>query len=272
MLASALVLLLVAQPGVGKRIDVSLRGASLTQVLDLLQDVSKKNLVLLEDPKAPRRDAFDLEVKGRPWDTVLFDVLKANGLSRQEQDNVIFIGSKEQLAARKPYGGKGKRVSVELVNARPSDAIAALSAASGERLTEVHGGRAVTRRLRNLPADFLASLIVELSGASAGEPADTPKLALAEGDPPCVAPNVKLADLELTVVATGTATPTAITRGPDGQTYQVAWRGCLGDEAAKVKAVRPGEVVTSVGWRLRLGAAAVREEPADPAPENLNAP
>lgn len=276
MLTSVLVAWLLAAPpapnqaasGVGKKVTVSLKSASVQQVLDVIAEVSRFNVVLFDEP-AVRKHVFDLEVKDKPWDTLLSEVLKTSGLFKMEQANVIYVGTEARLKARKPYGGTNKRVSLELSGARVSDAVAALTVTGRVELSPMNGGSLQTRKVRNLPTDFIASLLSEVSGASADAPADVPPLGLPEGDPKCAAGDVAVKTLQLTAVSTGTADPAAIARAPDGRTFLLLYKGCVGLEAEAVRHIRRDEVVTSSGWVLKLGAPATRAPSSPPVDEKL---
>lgn len=242
---------------------MSLQGATLREVLELIAEISKRNVVLFDEAKNGKH-VFDLEVKDKPWDTLLSDVLKASGLTKDQQDSVIFIGTREQLMARKPYGGTDKRLTVELSGARVGDVVPALRIAGAKELPEVKGGTLQTRKLRNLPADYLVSLLSEVSGASVDAPLDQPPLREPDGEPPCAASEDALQTLQLTVVVSGVANPSAVARTPDGRTFLLRRKDCVGREREQVKQILRDSLITTSSWRLKLGG------PAEPPAPDVN--
>jgi len=71
----------------GRRIDLSFKQAELTQIFRLLSDVGGRNLVLSHGVKAK----VDIQLKNTPWDKVLDDLVRRNGLKTIKIGPALYI-------------------------------------------------------------------------------------------------------------------------------------------------------------------------------------
>lgn len=242
-------------PFVGKKVTLSLKGTTLAAVLEVLADISKRNMVLLD---APQKPTFDLEVKNEPWDQVLDEVVSQAGLAMREEGNLVVVGTAERIDARRQQKRKwvAKRLTLALAEASLSDALDLLSR-TGELTVRGGGGKPLRATLRNMPIDQMVAILVELSGGALDTALDAGRPASPAG---CAAGESSVHDLVLTATLTGSAQPLAVVRARNGRTFVMEYRGCVGSEGEQVKVIRRNEVETSGPSRLVLGGKASPSE------------
>ena len=73
----------------GRRIDLDVKNAEVTEVLRLLADVGHVNMIVADDVKG----TITLRLRQVPWDQALEVIAKAKGLGVEEDGNLITVGS-----------------------------------------------------------------------------------------------------------------------------------------------------------------------------------
>ncbi len=81
----------------GRRITIELRDVDIHNVLRLITEVSRKNLVVADDVSG----RVTLRLRNVPWDQALDLVLRAKGLDKEEEGNIIRVAPAERLAAER---------------------------------------------------------------------------------------------------------------------------------------------------------------------------
>ena len=80
----------------GERLTLNFQDIDVRSVLQLLADTSGQNIVVSDSVTGN----LTLRLQNVPWDQALDIVLRAKGLDKRRQDNVIMIGPTEELASR----------------------------------------------------------------------------------------------------------------------------------------------------------------------------
>jgi type IV pilus assembly protein PilQ len=80
----------------GERLTLNFQDIDVRSVLQLLADTSGQNIVVSDSVTGN----LTLRLQNVPWDQALDIVLRAKGLDKRRQDNVILIGPTDELAAR----------------------------------------------------------------------------------------------------------------------------------------------------------------------------
>jgi type IV pilus assembly protein PilQ len=78
----------------GRRITLDFHDIEIRNLLRLIADVSKKNIVVAEDVSGK----VTVSLRNVPWDQALDLILKSKGLGKEEMGNVIRIAKYEQIA------------------------------------------------------------------------------------------------------------------------------------------------------------------------------
>lgn len=249
---------IAAAKGKGAVMSADFTKAPLSEVLRLIGDVSKANIVILEGADT----AIDVSVKATPWDDVLADVVAKANLAVVREGSLYIVGSQAAIDARKAqkktkYAGVVLDIDVVGVDAR--DAGTLLAVATGKPIV-LDGGTAATLRLRRVPSDLAREMIVLQTGATMGEPvkipkAPTPDPKAAKSAKPakaCVAARLPLTDLEIVgIVRAGTKAWAMFGTRTSAETYIVDKAGCLGIESEKVTFLG-ADTVTAAGLAYPL--------------------
>jgi RNA polymerase sigma factor (sigma-70 family) len=85
----------------GRRVNLDFKNAKIQNVLRLLSDVASVNIWTANDVK----DEVTIKVKDMPWEQVVDQVCREQGLHCQRTDNVILV-SHAELASPHPYYGR----------------------------------------------------------------------------------------------------------------------------------------------------------------------
>lgn len=226
----------------GKKVRVVEQGVQVGKLLQLIADISKLNVVLLDAPKTP---TLDVKAEDQPWDQLLEDVVARSGLSMKREGNVVIVAAAARLAARASANFTGKRQNFFFENADVRDAAELISRASGLDLGATAGTKPVSAKLRNVPGDQAIALVLELADAKAA-----PRKANTEKG--CAAPSTPLEKVKLTATATGTAKPLAVVTDESGRGWIAELKGCVGVENAVIKTLLPDELITSGTHDLTL--------------------
>src|SRR5580658_4351279 len=80
----------------GERLTLNFQDIDVRSVLQLLADTSGQNIVVSDSVTGN----LTLRLQNVPWDQALDIVLRAKGLDKRRQDNVIIIGPTDELASR----------------------------------------------------------------------------------------------------------------------------------------------------------------------------
>jgi hypothetical protein len=225
---------------VGKKMTFEVKSADYATVFRMISDVSRKNVVLFDEPSTA---TIDLAVDQQPWDQVLDEVVARSGLRSKHIDNLVLVGTPSRLQAFSGRTFTGRRLSVNFVGADVRDAAALVAQGSGLELGAGEGARRITTRLRNVPADLVIALLVELANAL---PAG--RFAMDSG---CAASDTPLNELTLLGTVTGTAKPLALIGGRGPRASGVGLKECLGAERDTVKTITADKVI-SAGRELSL--------------------
>lgn len=251
---------IAAAKGKGAAMSADFTKAPLSEVLRLIGDVGKANIVILEGADT----AIDVSVKATPWDDVLADVVAKANLAVVREGSLYIVGSQAAIDARKAqkkpkYAGVVLDIDVVGVDAR--DAGTLLAVATGKPIV-LDGGTAATLRLRRVPSDLAREMIVLQTGATIGEPVKVPKAPTPKADPKaaksakpakaCVAARLPLTDLEIVgIVRAGTKAWAMFGTRTSAETYIVDKAGCLGIESEKVTFLG-ADTVTAAGLTYPL--------------------
>lgn len=224
------------EKGKGKKMSIELEATTLPAVLRLVSDISKLNVVALD----PGPESLKVVAKDSPWDVVLDDVVKQAGLEARREGSLVLVGRADKLAARAPLPSKAGRLTVIVRGALVGDALEMTARASGFAAS-ASGGTPLTVTLRNLPADGIAALLLELSGGVKAErPAPATGCAMPEGKAKTIG------------VAVGVVTPTAIIADEKSHTFVVDKTSCVGAGKVAVKHITQAGVGLSDGSKLEL--------------------
>jgi hypothetical protein len=78
------------QPHRGRRIDLDVKGADIHDVLRLLADVGRVNIVVADDVQG----SLTLRMRQVPWDQALDVIVRVRGLFAERDGNVIIVSAK----------------------------------------------------------------------------------------------------------------------------------------------------------------------------------
>ena len=235
----------------GARVTLDLKAAPIADVLRLLADVGKVNIVLADPPPPP----LDIKVKGVPWDKVLDDVVRRSSLASQHAGNLVIVGPPELIANRKKakkHVHKARPIDLDVTNAEAPAAAKLLAAAGGIAVAiDGKGPQPAMLRLRKVPADQAAELLALHTGTSLVVKAVPPVRLAAEG---CIAETTQLKQLRLAGIARNGLKAWALFIDPTGQAYVATKGSCIGVGATMINGFGAGSV------SLDLGDAETRAE------------
>lgn len=83
-------------PYTGEKIDLNFQNVEIRTVLQIIAEVSEKNLVVSDNVQGN----ITLRLKNVPWDQALDIVLKTKGLDKREAGNVLLVGTVSEIAER----------------------------------------------------------------------------------------------------------------------------------------------------------------------------
>ncbi len=239
----------------GKKMSLDQVNGDVSKVLTQIATVAGRSVVVLSPPRGP----ITLHVKDQPWDKVLDDAVAQVGLVAHREGSLILVGTTGAIEAHHGTKFIGKRLTVELRDADAQTAVAALSAAAGLPAPAVSGGRTLSLAIKNAPVDQELDLVLAVSGAHRVDAG-----ALAPPSSGCAAATTELADLRVTGVVVGSATPTAVLADTHGHSWVSQLQGCVGKEGAVTKHVLRGGVVLGfdkleVRLEIEPGSLALKE-------------
>lgn len=94
----------------GKKIDLDMTDANITDVLRLLAEVSNLNIVASDDV----RGTISLRLKNVPWDQAFDIILKSKGLDSIKKGNVIMVAPVDKIKQEKEAALTSKKVQEKL--------------------------------------------------------------------------------------------------------------------------------------------------------------
>jgi type IV pilus assembly protein PilQ len=95
----------------GRRITLEFHDIEIRNLLRLVADVSKKNIVVADDVTGK----VTVSLKNVPWDQALDLVLKTKGLDKEEMGNVIRVAKFEQIAKEQKERAEAAKARLPLV-------------------------------------------------------------------------------------------------------------------------------------------------------------
>ena len=95
----------------GRRITLDFHDIEIRNLLRLIADVSKKNIVVADDVTGK----VTVSLRNVPWDQALDLVLKSKGLGKEEMGNVIRIAKYEQIAKEQQARAEAEKARAPLV-------------------------------------------------------------------------------------------------------------------------------------------------------------
>lgn len=98
----------------GERLTLNFQDIDVRSVLQLLADTSGQNIVVSDSVTG----SLTLRLQNVPWDQALDIVLRAKGLDKRRQDNVIIVGPTEELASREKAELAARKDLLELAPTR----------------------------------------------------------------------------------------------------------------------------------------------------------
>ena len=126
----------------GRRITLDFHDIEIRNLLRLIADVSKKNIVVADDVTGK----VTVSLRNVPWDQALDLVLKSKGLGKEEMGNVIRIAKYEQIAKEQQARADAEKARAPLAAAQGPDHPGELRAR--RRHGRPHQGRPHRARLR----------------------------------------------------------------------------------------------------------------------------
>jgi hypothetical protein len=112
----------------GHPISLDFKNGNLNDIFRLMADVSGTNTVIV--PRATEAAGkLTMHVKEMPWDKALELMLAPNGLVFRLQDNVLFIGTPEQIGPERTFSGA--RIDVRFNNRDVREALQSLAQEGG---------------------------------------------------------------------------------------------------------------------------------------------
>jgi type IV pilus assembly protein PilQ len=94
----------------GRRIDLDLKDADIHNVLRLIGDVSRKNIVVADEVKG----RVTIRLRNVPWDQALGVILQSKKLGMVEQGNMIRVAPLEQLQKERELELERRKIAVRL--------------------------------------------------------------------------------------------------------------------------------------------------------------
>ncbi len=239
----------VAAKGKGAKMSVDVKKTALSDVLRLVSDVGRANIVIVDGADTP----IDVTLKDTPWDDVLADVVAKANLAFVSEGSLYIVGPQAVIDERKKLKKRtyaGPTMDIELVGVDAPAAASLVALASGKPFV-LEGGRTSTIRLRRAPTALVQEMLMLQTGATPPAPPPPPapgttRHPLEVKDPKpaknakvsCAAARLPIADIELVGVAkVGTQGWGMFGTKTNAETFIVAKSGCLGIEALKVKLI-----------------------------------
>jgi len=94
----------------GRRIDLDLKDADIHNVLRLIGDVSRRNIVVADDV----RGSVTIRLRNVPWDQALGVILQSKKLGMVEQGNMIRVAPLDQLQRERELEMERRKIAVRL--------------------------------------------------------------------------------------------------------------------------------------------------------------
>ncbi len=94
----------------GRRIDLDLKDADIHNVLRLIGDVSRRNIIVADDV----RGSVTIRLRNVPWDQALAVILQSKKLGMVEQGNMIRVAPLDQLQREREMEMERRKMAVQL--------------------------------------------------------------------------------------------------------------------------------------------------------------
>jgi len=123
---------------VGERLSLNFQDIPVRAVLQLIADFTSMNIVVSDSVDGN----LTLRLKNVPWDQALDIILKAKGLDKRENGNVVLVAPSEEIAAQEKIELEAKQQATELAPLRTAHfQINFAKAADLEKLFKGEGGK-----------------------------------------------------------------------------------------------------------------------------------
>lgn len=231
---------------IGATIDVDFKQAPLVDVLRIIGDTGRLNIVPLDigDVK------LDVRYKRVPWDQALDELVARAGLAYARTGNVYVIGAPpviEPLRGTQAKTYTGQTVDLDVVDLDAATVLDFIARATGESVAARPGsGHRVKQALRRVPLDQAVELV--LLGAGTTQVASATAPATVTG---CAAASLPAQSLRLAaILRRGVEGWAALT---DGTTTWTIKRGdCIGKDGVKVLEIGSGYVTLDGADRIEM--------------------
>lgn len=238
----------------GKQVTIHYQQTSARAIVRQLTKLGGMNVAWLDGTDA----TIDVDVKRKPWDAVVADVLARAGLASRREGNVLVIGSADTIAARRTQrlARTGPRIDLVVSDATAAQVAELWSRAAGTPLVldPVAPRRAQMLRLRRVPAGQARELLLTQTGATVLDAAAAPTAPAG-----CVAASTPARLLQ--VVGVATAWPTrkpprswALIVGPGGVVGVLGDGDCVGGEQLRARVTPTLVELGEGGTRVELEA------------------
>jgi len=232
------------RPYHGTRITLDVTSAPVADLLRVIADVSKLDIVLADPPPPP----LDLKVKGVPWDRVLNDVVRRSHLAYHRTASLVVVGPPELIAKRKKAKKqvyKGRPLELDITNAEAPGAARLIATAGGLAVAiDGKGPQPALLRLKKVPADQAAELLALNTGTTLVVKEVKPAKLAADG---CVAETTQLKQLRLAGIARSGTKGWALFVDPADQAYVATTGSCIGVGATMIRGFGAGTVLLDLG-------------------------
>ena len=220
----------------GTTVDLDFKEASLHDVMRLLADVGRVNIVMVDVPETK----VDVKYKRVGWDKVMAELVKRTKLASVREGNTILIGDPAVISKRKKTKVTGQQIDIDINDASAADAAELVALASGKPVSVNNPTKPAKLRLRRVPVDQAIEILALVSGGTVG------KMYGEASFPACAAETKEAASLRLAgIVTVGTKRMALLL---DGTTpYFVKKDDCVGKAKATVSDIGTGYVTFKTG-------------------------
>ena len=151
----------------GERMSLNFQNIDVRAVLQLIAEFTKINIVTSDSVQG----TLTLRLNDVPWDQALDIILRSKGLSMRRADNVIMVGTTEEITKREKAELEAEKTVVELaplhselmqINYAKAADIAALLKAKENSLLSARGNVAVDERTNTLLVQDTAEKLTEV--------------------------------------------------------------------------------------------------------------
>jgi type IV pilus assembly protein PilQ len=162
----------------GRRITLDFHDIEIRNLLRLIADVSKKNIVVADDVQGK----VTVSLRNVPWDQALDLILKSKGLGKEEMGNVVRIAKLDQIAAEQKARAEAEKAREPLIPLKvrliPVNFARAQDIATRVKdlLTPERGTVSVDERTNVLIVKDVAEVLVRAEGLVRNLDTETPQV------------------------------------------------------------------------------------------------